>query len=328
MLEESKPLAALNNTTQPFFKPEGSKPPLTPLDNTTPPLYFDTEESKPQRANTTTRESTDQEDHERTWEPDSDYAEGDAVLARGWPRNHLNLAQHGFRHVWTHRNGYPEDEIPADIKEWLDDNGQRKSVRMIGPLRSLAWLARLGELVEAIDDPAYLIKDAIEIVPFRATLLWPVERHMEEGTLPRLESSLAFFIPQTNSHNIDNEFGPGIYTADHLSHALPFVRGGGAIMVFKDPDKHRTRVWEPDSESWGSLVANWKHLPLEIAQQVPEEYYTADFTKELIFNEESNVRSARGVLTPSEEYQLVACSYGGCKALSDSHQMIIFITRN
>lgn len=34
---------------------------------------------------------------------------------------------------------------------------------MTGSLRSLAWLAGLDELVEATDDPAYLIEDDIEI---------------------------------------------------------------------------------------------------------------------------------------------------------------------
>ncbi|CAI7626819.1 unnamed protein product [Penicillium glandicola] len=102
---------------------------------------------------------------------DSDYDDGEAVRARGWPRNHRNLAKHGFRSVWTSQGGYPGDEIPADIGEWLDENGQCKSVQMIGPLRSLAWLVGLDELVEAIDDPAYHIEDDIELIPFGKSLL-------------------------------------------------------------------------------------------------------------------------------------------------------------
>jgi hypothetical protein len=114
---------------------------------------------------------------------DSDYDEGDAVLARGWPRNHHNLAKHGFRPVWPSWEGYPGDEIPEDIREWLDGNAQRskfsfsfsfllpclaglavnlstttESTQIIGPLRSQAWLAGLDELVEAIDHPAYVIE--------------------------------------------------------------------------------------------------------------------------------------------------------------------------
>lgn len=56
---------------------------------------------------------------------DSDLEDGDTVIARGWPRNRRNLAKHGFRPVWTAWDGYPGDEIPADIQEWLDENGER-----------------------------------------------------------------------------------------------------------------------------------------------------------------------------------------------------------
>lgn len=54
---------------------------------------------------------------------DSDLDDGDEVIARRYPRNHLNLEKHGFRPVWTHLAGYP-GEIPADIGEYLDENGQ------------------------------------------------------------------------------------------------------------------------------------------------------------------------------------------------------------
>lgn len=60
-----------------------------------------------------------------------------------------------------------------------------ETAQVIGRLRSLAWSAGLDELVGAIDDPAYLIEDDIEVNPFGTSLLWPLERHMEEGTLPR-----------------------------------------------------------------------------------------------------------------------------------------------
>ncbi|CAG8136752.1 unnamed protein product, partial [Penicillium nalgiovense] len=109
------------------------------------------------------------EDSEKAF--DSDYDEGDAVLARGWPPNNHNLAKHGFRPVWTSWEGYPGDEIPEDIREWLDENGQRKSTKSIGPLRSLASLAGLDELVGAIHHPAYIIEDDIEVIPFGAGLL-------------------------------------------------------------------------------------------------------------------------------------------------------------
>lgn len=56
---------------------------------------------------------------------DLDSEDGDAVIARGWPRDHHNLAKKGFRPIWTTRDGYPEKEIPADIREWLDENEER-----------------------------------------------------------------------------------------------------------------------------------------------------------------------------------------------------------
>jgi len=63
---------------------------------------------------------------------------------------------------------------------------------MIGPLRSLAWLAGLDELVEAIDHPAYTISDQIEVVPFGADVSFPVNRHYEEGRIPpRIWAKLA-----------------------------------------------------------------------------------------------------------------------------------------
>lgn len=55
---------------------------------------------------------------------DSDFDEGDEVIARGYPRNHANLEKHGFRPVWTHWAGYP-GEIPDDIREYLDEHGKR-----------------------------------------------------------------------------------------------------------------------------------------------------------------------------------------------------------
>lgn len=64
--------------------------------------------------------SDDSSDEEQV---DSDLEDGDTVLSRGWPRNHHNLEKHGFRPVWTSSDGYPGSEIPADIKEFLDEDG-------------------------------------------------------------------------------------------------------------------------------------------------------------------------------------------------------------
>ena len=53
------------------------------------------------------------------------------------------------------------------------------STEIIGLLRSIAWLAGLDELVEAIDSLFFTIEDSIEKVPLGAGLLWPVEWHVE-----------------------------------------------------------------------------------------------------------------------------------------------------
>lgn len=293
---------------------------------------------------------------------------------------------------------------------------------MIGPLRSLAWLAGLDELVEAIDHPAYIIQDDIEVVPLGTGIMWPLNRHMDEGTLPpriwdkvsetqssrtflsrvaplqhqppaqvnetpaahnlqelygasriqpsagtvkcmkvpfdkhlprleakirrlagrplepnklwfrglglaALESTLAFFIPERNNRNSDNEFGPGFYTADSLAYALEYVRGGGAIMVFRDPDLYRTQLWQPSLQDWNFWVARWLRLPLAIADQlIPRRYRTADFIKGAISADQAAVRG-RQLPTQSESEQLVAVSYKGCQVLSVSLDMIIFVER-
>lgn len=39
------------------------------------------------------------------------------AMVRRWPRSHLNLPQHGLRPVWTSWDGYPDENIPDDIRE-------------------------------------------------------------------------------------------------------------------------------------------------------------------------------------------------------------------
>jgi hypothetical protein len=120
--------------------------PLTPIDNasTTQPQFLELAEDKLSLASMADRERPTHEGHGHEEEEtfDSDYDEGDAVLARGYPRNHHNLVKHGFRPIWTYHEGYPEDEIPADIQEWLDENGQRSM--FIPPLLFFFVLPYLG----------------------------------------------------------------------------------------------------------------------------------------------------------------------------------------
>lgn len=142
-----------------------------------------------------------------------------------------------------------------------------------------------------------------------------------------LESALAFFIPERNNRNSDNELGPGFHTADSLAYALEYVRGGGAIMVFRDPDLHSTRLWQPSLQDWNSWVARWLRLPLAIADQpIPSQYRTADFIKGAISADQADI-GGRRLPTQSEGNQLVAVSYRGCQVLSESLDMIIFVER-
>lgn len=144
--------------------------------------------------------------------------------------------------------------------------------------------------------------------------------------LDALESTLTFFIPERNSRNVDNEFGPGFYTTDNLEHALEYTRGGGAVMVFKDPDTFTTQLWQPNLQDWNSFVCRWFRLSLTIADQpVPSPYLTADFIKGPI----SADRDTGGRRPPmqGDDKQLVAVSYKGCEALSHSLHSIIFVER-
>ncbi|CAI7590803.1 unnamed protein product [Penicillium bialowiezense] len=123
-----------------------------------------------------------------TDDSDSDPDDGDTVISRGWPRNPANLKRHGLRPVWTSQDGYPDTPIPSDIMEYLDEDKTRTGAWFVGPLKSLAWLAGLDELVEACDSPAFTIEDTIEVVPFGAELMWPIEWHIEQN---RISSRIA-----------------------------------------------------------------------------------------------------------------------------------------
>lgn len=70
------------------------------------------------------QDMADRSNGETEMSSDSDWDDGDEVIARGYPRYHLNLEKHGFRPVWTHWAGYT-GEIPDDIREFLDENGKR-----------------------------------------------------------------------------------------------------------------------------------------------------------------------------------------------------------
>ena len=87
------------------------------------------------------------------------------------------------------------------------------------------------------------------------------------GTVSALKSTLAFFGPNT-SGNSENDFGPGFYTTQSLSHSLAYLRNGvGAIVVFKDPALARSSVWQPNLQEWKAWVSRWLVQPFKIAHQ-------------------------------------------------------------
>lgn len=138
-------------------------------------------------------------------------------------------------------------------------------------------------------------------------------------------STLAFFIPDTNTRNRDNEFGPGFYTTDSFKYALEYLRGGGAVMVFKGPDLHSSRLCQPTPQEWNAWVARWLRKELTATDpRVPLQYFTADFIQGPITERGTNA-VPRTVPRPGVHQQLVAVSYKGCEVLSKCLEMILFV---
>ena len=54
---------------------------------------------------------------------------------------------------------------------------------------------------------------------------------------------MTFFITVIKESDSDNEFGPGIYTADNFDKAGLYAWPSGAIMVFKNSDFQGISVW-------------------------------------------------------------------------------------
>ncbi|KAJ6143002.1 hypothetical protein N7471_002455 [Penicillium samsonianum] len=97
-------------------------------------------------------------------------------------RTMSQLAEAGFRPVWSREHGYP-GTIPEDIGEYIDSNSYRFD-ELIGPLSSLFWLAGLDELVDAIYDPAIALQDEVRLIPINVGVPWILEHLFEEEKLP------------------------------------------------------------------------------------------------------------------------------------------------
>lgn len=155
---------------------------------------------------------------------------------------------------------------------------------MIGPLRSLAWLAGRDELVEAIDNSAYLIEDDIEVIAFgfcfwdnlivaiRATYgrRNPYKQNPDQGLGQQSPSHTLIPSNNSSSHHPSSCQRYAGYPQPQRPLCANWWRGHG----LQNPDLHNTTLWEPSLEFLECLGrrAGW-NLPLEIAQQpMPVEY--------------------------------------------------------
>ncbi|GFF49845.1 hypothetical protein IFM51744_07188 [Aspergillus udagawae] len=97
-------------------------------------------------------------------------------------RDPQDLVANGFRPVWTDEDGYP-GPLPDDIAEWIDPAGEN-TIRLVGPMSSLFWLAKLDDLVNAIDSPDYTIRDEVIRIPVNASIQSMLPTLSENGKIP------------------------------------------------------------------------------------------------------------------------------------------------
>ncbi|KAI9035071.1 uncharacterized protein KD926_004653 [Aspergillus affinis] len=237
-----------------------------------------------------------------------------------------DLEAHGFRPVWAKK--YPHPITPEDIKEHLGDDIERRTARVIGRLRSIAWLAGLDELFEAIDSPASVIEDSIEVIPNGASLMWPVKwfckagfgSYLDQGSEGVSDSPTPFPLKDTtNANRLQRDSGE--------IPCMKIKKGSGAIMVFKDPALMRSTVWGPNmDDEWPAWVAKWTGLKLEIGDNAPPDVHgRADFIKGPVSKEKKGSARGKGSPEPSEHTQLVVVSSRACQILADCLDMIIFV---
>lgn len=94
------------------------------------------------------------------------------------------------KYLTTSVSGLTMKEAEVSTKSFRRVSYQLKisvpeSAQLIGPLRSLLWLGGYDEIVTAIDDPAYVLKDEIRVVPQGTGIGWLVDRDFEEEKVPR-----------------------------------------------------------------------------------------------------------------------------------------------
>ncbi|EPS27045.1 hypothetical protein PDE_01986 [Penicillium oxalicum 114-2] len=137
-----------------------------------------------------------------------------------------------------------------------------------------------------------------------------------------LVSSMACLFPVISPHNMDQDFGPGIYTTPSLELALEYAGREGAVMVFRNPDFRSLEVWEPNAQEWSTVTRYWTGRPLSNpSQQAPSGWKSADVIKGSTTKE-----APRGgdLLVPSNDTQVVVRTCPATSLLAASLALIIW----
>lgn len=92
------------------------------------------------------------------------------------------LVAAGLRPVWTQGDGYP-GALPDDIAEWIDPK-LGANARLIGPMSSMFWLAKMDNLVAAIHDPTCAMRDEIVDIPSNASIRSMLDLWVDSGKIP------------------------------------------------------------------------------------------------------------------------------------------------
>ncbi|KAJ5483103.1 hypothetical protein N7539_006549 [Penicillium diatomitis] len=94
------------------------------------------------------------------------------------------LVANGFRPVWTQGDGYP-GPIPDDIAAFINPDEQwNKTLRLVGPMSSLFWLAGLDDFVTAIDSPEFTMRDEVVPIPSNASIRSMLPHLYDSGKIP------------------------------------------------------------------------------------------------------------------------------------------------
>ncbi|PGH23074.1 hypothetical protein AJ80_02848 [Polytolypa hystricis UAMH7299] len=218
-------------------------------------------------------------------------------------RNLEDMDLRAFDPVWMRGEEFPGGgEVTEEIKDMI---GERAIKQMTGPIWSIFWLAGYDDLVEVIDDPAYVLEGEMTIIPpgcsagpfllDRSVAVADLCLGARPQNLPMTVETLSLkhrkkidvFWKQAKAllgddimDNSNMSFRGLSLTAleQTLAFFMPskeYAGTNGAIMVFKNPDYCGLEVWRPQGEEWKDLLAAWRRLPLKDIR-LSDRYKNAD----------------------------------------------------